>query len=207
MMNFEEKALYFKIETQAGKVLDFTEIFGNERAITVEIGSGKGEFLAVHSRFQPERNFIGIELRGKRIITILKKLEVNKNSNVRLLNLLVDKDITDYIKPASIDEFIIYHPDPWPKTRHRMRRMFQPEFLNVLSLLLKENGYLRVSTDDAQYARWIIKMFSERKDFQSMYENGYSMIAPEDHFTTYYDDLQEGQGFESWFMLYKKVRG
>jgi tRNA (guanine-N7-)-methyltransferase len=204
MLKVEEKALYFKIDTSIRERLDFNQIFGNDKPVTVEIGSGKGEFIAVHSRFHPERNFIGIELKGKRIITTLKKLDMQKNSNVRLLNLFVDKSITDYIAVGSIDEFIIYHPDPWPKTRHRARRMLQHEFLDILSLLLKKGGYLRISTDNAMYARQIVKLFTERKDFESVYADGYSMIPPEDHITTYFDDLQGIKGYETFFFMYKK---
>jgi tRNA (guanine-N7-)-methyltransferase len=207
MMSLDKKALFFNIEIVNGMPLDFHKIFGNERAITIEIGTGKGEFMAVHSRFSPERNFIGIELRQKRITTTLKKLDIEKNSNVRLLNLYVDKDITNYIAPSSIDEFIIYHPDPWPKKRHHKRRMFQHDFLDSINLVLKIGGYVRISTDNPEYAEQIVELFSQRKDFESMYKNGVSLIVPEDHFTTYFDDLQETKGYEPCFMLYKRVRG
>jgi len=190
-----------------GEQLDFKAIFGNNKPITLEIGSGKGEFLAIHSRIHPERNFIGIELRTKRITTILKKLDITKNTNVRLLNIFVDENVTNIIPDESIDEIIIYHPDPWPKTRHHKRRMFQESFLDSIKKILKRGGFVRISTDSYEYVLWIKDLFDKRDDYASMYEEGYTRIAPEDHFWTYFDEVQSQEGYEPLFMLYKKCRG
>lgn len=205
MTNIKEKEQFFNINIEDHKQLDFRLIFSNDKPLTLEIGSGKGEFIAIHSRFHPERNFIGIELKGKRIVTTLKKLDIQKNFNVRLLNLFVDNNVVETIKPASIDEIIIYHPDPWPKKRHHKRRIFQHHFLDAINPIIKPGGFLRVSTDDPDYAQWIIELFAQRKDFESSYPEGFTMIVPEDHFTTYFDELKASEGFDPWFMLYKKT--
>lgn len=204
-MHLIEKEAFFKINTEENKQLEFNRIFGNSRPVTLEIGSGKGEFIAIQSRFHPENNYIGIELKQKRIITTLKKLDIQKNNNVRLLNLFVDEKVTDFIKPASIETVIIYHPDPWPKKRHHKRRLIQHSFLNALNPIIKQDGYVKISTDDADYAQWIMEIFSERKDFSPMYKDCFTMISPEDHFTTYFDELKASEGFDTWFMLYKKI--
>ncbi|MCK9329671.1 MAG: tRNA (guanosine(46)-N7)-methyltransferase TrmB [Candidatus Cloacimonetes bacterium] len=204
-MDIKTKEEFFKINLEEGKYLDFEDIFGNNYPLCLEIGSGKGEFIAVQSRFHPETNFIGVELKGKRIITTLKKLDIEKNSNVRLMNLFIDENVTDFIKPNSLDTVIIYHPDPWPKKKHHKRRLIQHKFLDAINPIIKINGYIKISTDDAEYAQWIIDIFKERKDFKSIYPEDFTMINPEDHFTTYFDELQAQEGFETWFMLYKKI--
>ena len=201
-MTIEDKKKYFVIDIE--KPLSFRSIFGNERSIIMEIGSGKGEFIAINSRFSPEQNFIGVELKSKRIVTTLKKLDIEKHKNVRLLNLFIDSNVSEIIPPASIDEIIIYHPDPWPKKRHHKRRMLQQNFLDTLHTLLKEGGKIKISTDNLDYAEWIKELFKERKDFVAMYKEGYTSIIPEDHFTTYFDKLQAEQGFQPLFMMYKK---
>ena len=204
-MQIEDKMLFFVIDTKKRNPLNFRKIFGNDRSIVMEIGSGKGEFIATNSRFSPERNFIGVELKSKRIITTLKKLDPMKHPNVRLLNLFIDSNATEVLPPASIDEFIIYHPDPWPKKRHHKRRLFQHSFMDALYILLKTDGIIRISTDNLDYAEWIKELFAERHDFIAVYKDGYSSIVPEDHFTTYFDSLQESQGYQTWFFIYKKI--
>ena len=204
-MNIEEKKSFFVINFEKDKLLQFDEIFEYQKPITMEIGSGKGEFIAINSRFHPERNFIGIELKSKRIVTTLKKLDMTKNSNVRLLNLFIDENVTKIIPAGSIDELIIYHPDPWPKKRHYKRRMFQHAFLDAIYPLLKENGYIKISTDCTNYADWIAALFNERNDFISIYKDGFKSIVPEDHFWTYFDKLQSEKGQEPLFFIYKKI--
>ena len=205
MVLLEEKEIFFIIKPNLNEHLDFKEIFGNDKPITLEIGSGKGEFLALYSKFSPERNFFGIEMKDKRILSILKKLDREKNSNVRIMKLYVDKDIMNYIKPASIDEIIIFHPDPWPKKRHHKHRLFQIEFIDAIYPILKIGGILKISTDDLGYKEWIVDLFDKRKDFESMYEDGISMIVPDDHFWTYFDEVKSKEGYEPYFMMYKKI--
>jgi tRNA (guanine-N7-)-methyltransferase len=205
-MQLEEKLNYFCIEVKDGLLLDFRAIFGNDNPITLEIGSGKGEFLAIHSRVHRERNFIGVELRTKRIHTILKKIDAAKHSNVRLLNIFVDENVTKIIPPESIDEIIIYHPDPWPKTRHHKRRLFQNTFLESIKDIIKVGGFIRISTDSYDYVLWIKALFDKRNDFISIYDEGYTRIIPEDHFWTYFDEEQSQVGYEPIFMLYKKIK-
>ena len=203
-MRIEDKKEFFVIDIEPNKRLDFEDIFGNDHPICMEIGSGKGEFIAINSRFSPEQNFIGVEMKSKRIITTLKKLDPKKHKNVRLINIFIDSNVFTIIPPASIDEFIIYHLDPWPKKRHHKRRMFQPSFLDTLSLLLKKDGVIKISTDSLDYAEWIANLFENRNDFEAKYYSGYSYIIPEYHFTTYFDLLQAEQGYQPLFMLYKK---
>ena len=211
-MNIDKKVLFFLLNNEFGfksvaehNHLNLINIFGNDKPVIVEIGSGKGEYLAIKSLFHPEQNFIGLEVKNKRIITTLKKLDIEKNKNVRLLNLLLDNEINKILPSSSIDEFIINHPDPWPKKRHHKRRLIRHDIIDTLFNLLKEGGLIRISTDNLEYAEWIKHMFDERPDFKSIYKEGYNFIVPEDHFITYFDKLQAELGFDPVFMLYKKI--
>ena len=204
-MDISDKNKFFCLDISQGEQLSFEKIFGNKRPVTLEIGSGKGEFLALYSRVHPERNFIGIELKAKRIITTLKKLDIERNSNVRLLNLYVDENVTKVIPEDSISEIIIYHPDPWPKTRHHKKRIFQHSFLCSVNQILKAGGFIRISTDSLDYANWIKNLFAKRLEYVSMCAEGFTNIPPEDHLTTYFDELQSAEGFEPLFMLYRKA--
>jgi tRNA (guanine-N7-)-methyltransferase len=198
-----EKEKFFIIDKNSQSLISFGNIFGNDRPIILEIGAGKGEFIAMYSRFHPEYNFVGIELRSKRIVSILKKLDIKKNSNARLLNLFVDTHITEKIPENSIFQIVINHPDPWPKSRHQKHRLIQPEFLEALCSILMPGGFVKISTDDFQYVKWIVRIFGQCSSFKAIYSEGYSYAVPEDHIKTYFDDLLSAQGHAPAFMLYK----
>ena len=205
MMSLEEKKNFFLISPPEKGIINYANIFGNYHELSLEIGSGKGEFLALVSQKFPEKNFLGVELKKKRIITILKKLDPKKNKNVRLLNLRVDSMITNYLPSACLNELIIYHPDPWPKKRHHKHRLFQPNFLEACSQLLKDKGLIKISTDHAEYAQWITNLFSQRDDLLSLLPDQYCLTPPVDHFPTFFDQLQKEKGFDTWFMIYHKI--
>ncbi|HOD53044.1 MAG TPA: tRNA (guanosine(46)-N7)-methyltransferase TrmB [Candidatus Cloacimonadota bacterium] len=203
-MNLEDKLNYFVIEKKENEMMDFQKIFQNNHPVHLEIGSGKGELIQMQSFFHHFINFIGIEIKSKRIITTVKKLDIQKNKNVRLLNLFVDEKINQWISAGSVDEIIIFHPDPWPKRKHFDRRLIQHRFIDCLSWLLKENGILKISTDHPGYAEWIIRHFKERQDYVALFDDVSRFIFPEDHFTTYFDDLKAREGYLPQFLYYKK---
>ena len=197
-----DKFSHFLINIIDGEKVNYENIFNNTNPVVMEIGSGKGDFISTYSRFYPEINFLGIELKDKRINSILKKLDIDKNKNVKLIKLFVDKDIHKYIEENSIQEIIIYHPDPWPKTRHHKNRLIQNHFIDALKYMLKPGGRLRISTDDENYADWIVKLFKKRVDFISKYDEGFAFIKPEDHLDTYFDIIKANEGNETRFMIY-----
>lgn len=203
-MRIEDKLKYFVIEKENDQLIDFHEIFGNNHPIQLEIGSGKGELIQMQSFFHNFINYVGIEIKSKRILTTVKKLDLIHNKNVRLLNLFVDEHVNQYIAKNSIDEIIIYHPDPWPKRKHFDRRLIQHNFIDCLSLILKDNGYLKISTDHDGYAQWIIKKFKERTDYIPLFDNDSKFIIPENHFTTFFDELKTNEGYIPQFLFYQK---
>ncbi|MBN2461770.1 MAG: tRNA (guanosine(46)-N7)-methyltransferase TrmB, partial [Candidatus Cloacimonetes bacterium] len=156
---------FFLINRIADKDLDFTRIFGNVNPVYLEIGSGRGEFIVAKSRQNLQINFLGIDVKDKRIKTILRKLDLQENSNVRLLRLFVDQNLERIIPAASLERIYILHPDPWPKRKHHKNRLIQDLFLDVLSRLLIPSGDIMISTDHREYAWWIKGIFAGREDF------------------------------------------
>lgn len=132
-------------------MLDMRELFGNDRRVVLEIGSGKGRFLIASATEQPEVNFIGIEksLHYHRVIRdrVLKR----QLTNVRLINhdafLILQKTIPD----ASLSEVHIYFPDPWPRPREQKRRIIRPGVLTEIRRVLVPGGSGIYVTDHAEY--------------------------------------------------------
>ncbi|PID28717.1 MAG: tRNA (guanosine(46)-N7)-methyltransferase TrmB [Candidatus Cloacimonadota bacterium] len=201
----EEKRNFFLIKVEKDKQLDYEEVFGNKNPVHAEIGSGKGEFLAAKALLNPEINFIGFELKMKRIVKILKKLNIEDHPNVRIANFYIDHNITEHIKPQSLDCIYIQHPDPWPKRRHHKHRLIQQPFIDALAKMLKENAEVRIATDHDDYTKWIVKHFKERKDFSPKFENGFTLEPYEGHIVTYFETIKRREGFEPKFMHYRKI--
>jgi tRNA (guanine-N7-)-methyltransferase len=204
--DYQQKYDFFMISTVVTEPLDWKSIFGNDHPVHLEIGSGKGEFLSQIAARKPGINFVGIELKHKRIISILKKLDMQKHQNVKLIELYVDPCIQEKIKKKSIERIYIQHPDPWPKRKHIKNRLIQQELLDCLSYILEKEGIVELSTDHVGYQKWIISQFSQRSDFVPIHPGHISKIAQDDHIETFFEVEKRKEGFEPCFFQYRKVR-
>ncbi len=199
------KKEYFLLEAES--LLDYKKIFGNENPVHLEIGCGKGEFIHALPPKRPNINFLGIELKMKRVLMILKKIDEENHSNVRIMKLFVDAKVTEIIPAESLDVIYIQHPDPWPKRRHHKHRLIQQDFIDSLYKILKPGGTVELSTDHADYAMWIVDEFAQRKDFESLYTDGFTRVSPykDEHIETYFEKVNADIGNEPYFMHYKKI--
>lgn len=203
--DYEQRKDKFVLEVEEDVVLDFAKIFGNDNPVHIEIGSGKGEFISLKCRENRNINFVGIELNSHRITSIMKKLNLEEDNNVRLLNHYVDKEIIKVIPAHSIPVIYIQHPDPWPKHRHAKYRLINQAFIDTLNLMLLPEGRVEIATDHPAYSEWIIEHFRQREDFQSLFENGFTFEKQAGHIETYFEEVKRAEGFEPRFMFYKKV--
>ena len=204
MSDLEEKRQFFQIKLKAGMRLDPAALFGNANPVHWEIGSGRGEFLIQTALAHPEINFLALELKEKRIKTILRQIDPQTHRNIRLIRLFVNEQITDLIPDGSFQTIYIIHPDPWPKKRHHRRRLLQPGFIDVLFHLLQDGGAVKISTDHQEYAQWIVKLFLSRNDFTSVYENGFSRSRPAGQVETFFEKVKRKEGFPPYFMEFRK---
>jgi tRNA (guanine-N7-)-methyltransferase len=205
MDNLKKKREFFELNFKLGTKFNFRDIFENENPVHLEIGSGRGEFLLHKSVQHPDVNFLAIELKEKRIKTIIRQLDPKINKNVRVIKLFVDERITDYVLEGSFQMIYIIHPDPWPKRKHHKNRLIQHGFIDVLWKILKPEGIVELSTDHEEYADWIIQHFLERKDFESFYDKGFTRDSEERHIETFFEKRKKQEGFLPFFMKYRKV--
>ncbi len=179
-------------ETAAG-MLDPAALFDvAPREVWLEIGFGGGEHLAGQAARHPDIGFIGAEPFLDGVAKMLADIEREVLGNVRLrrgdARLLVDQ-----LTPRSIDRVFILFPDPWPKTRHRKRRLVQPEFLDALSRVLKPGAKLRFATDWADYAeRALADVVRDGRFTWTAEAPGDWRDPPADHVTTRYQEKRLG---------------
>ena len=131
--------------------LPFEAVFGNDSPVEVEVGPGKGGFLLGRAAACPETNFLGVEWVHAYAAYVADRAYRAALPNVRA----VCADAAEFFQTSLADSSIlrvhIYFPDPWPKRRHRRRRLITPAFLGEVRRVLQPSGWLGIITDDADY--------------------------------------------------------
>lgn len=128
--------------------------------LVVEIGFGRGEFLADLAARSPEQCFVGIEYSAKRVLKLARRLARGELRNIRLLCVPAQEALNQAIPDASVSRFWINFPDPWPKKRHFKRRLVAPAFTRDLVRCMQPGAALEVATDHPGYAEWIHETLS-----------------------------------------------
>lgn len=152
----ERAALMARLEpqfclTETGDTFDPIATFGREAPLVVDIGIGLGDSLTTMAAADPATDVIGCDVHTPGIASTLARIEAMGLANVRLVHgdALV---FLDRIAPGSLAGIRIYFPDPWPKARHRHRRMTSAANVDRFARLLAPGGVLHVATDIADYA-------------------------------------------------------
>jgi tRNA (guanine-N7-)-methyltransferase len=149
----------YGIEAAEGP-LDLARVFGREARRTLEIGFGNGETLLALAAAHPECDFLGIEVHRPGVGHLLLRAQALGIGNLRVICRDAVEVLRDGIPAASLDEVLVYFPDPWPKKRHHKRRMVQPEFLALVASRLRPGGVLRMATDWEPYAEQMLAVGS-----------------------------------------------
>jgi tRNA (guanine-N7-)-methyltransferase len=121
-------------------------VFGDGRAVEVEIGPGRGERVLAAAAASPAVNFFAIELRGGAADAIAARAARLGIRNLRVVAGDV-RWILRLVADASVAAYHIHFPDPWPKTRHRHRRLATPAFARELARTLAPEGAVHVASD------------------------------------------------------------
>jgi tRNA (guanine-N7-)-methyltransferase len=148
--------------------LDWPAFFGNTQPVQLDVGSGRGLFLFNAATSQPDQNFLGIEIdykEGRRAATRLKKRGL---TNARVLGGDVKIPLSRLIAPQSVAAVHVYFPDPWWKQRHRKRRVFNREFVDLVSNILIPGGLLHSWTDVEEYYGVISELMASHPDFETL---------------------------------------
>jgi tRNA (guanine-N7-)-methyltransferase len=131
-------------------------LFGPEtRCVWLEIGFGGGEHLAWQAAANPDVGIIGCEPFVNGVAKLLTEIEDRDLANVRIHDGDA-RDLLDLLPPASLDRVFLLYPDPWPKARHRKRRLITAVTVDRLARVMTDGAELRIASDIPDYVRWTL---------------------------------------------------
>ncbi|MEK3991526.1 MULTISPECIES: tRNA (guanosine(46)-N7)-methyltransferase TrmB [Robertmurraya] len=139
---------------------NWTEVFGNDQPIHIEIGTGKGRFITEMAKANPHINYIGIEVYKSVIVIALDRLIEEDLPNLRLMNVNA-VELQNYFAKGDVDQVYLNFSDPWPKTRHEKRRLTYKTFLSIYENILVDNGEIHFKTDNQGLFEFSLRSFSE----------------------------------------------
>ena len=118
--------------------------FKNDRPIVIELGCGKGEYTIGLAKLYPEKNFIGVDIKGARMWSGATQSFLDKMTNVAFLRTHIEL-IDRFFAPEEVSEIWITFPDPQPAKVNK--RMTSARFMQLYSRVLKKNGIIHLKTD------------------------------------------------------------
>jgi tRNA (guanine-N7-)-methyltransferase len=171
-----------------GKWKDF---FGNDNPITLELACGKGEYAVGLGKLYPNRNFIGVDLKGNRIWVGAKKSLQQNLANVGFLRTQIDQ-VADYFSPGEVAEIWITFPDPQLRLSKAKKRLTHPKFLRLYQKFLVPGGIIHLKTDSPDlydFTKLVISLYgctihTEKDDVFSE-----AAISDEMKIKTHYESL------------------
>lgn len=179
--------------------------FGNSNPLTLELACGKGEYTVGLSALYPDRNFLGVDVKGNRIYIGAKKCLENQQNNAAFLRTKIDQ-ITDYFAPAEVNEIWITFPDPQLRRSRHAKRLTHPKFLRKYQQFLASGGIIHLKTDSPvlyQFTLWVIDLY--KLELISNIDHLYaaSDISPELAIKTHYEGLDIAQSNRIHYLAFR----
>jgi tRNA (guanine-N7-)-methyltransferase len=146
---------------------DWASIFGNRNPLALEIGCGIGDFIALTAAERPETNFIAIDFYNKGCYKTCRRIDARELKNVRVLREEARQFIAERIPKGSLSAVYINCPDPWPKKKHRKRRLVNHAFMEYLRDYLSPGADFFFATDFDDYGIDVAGMMTGLEGFEN----------------------------------------
>ena len=150
-----------------GRPLDLDRLFGRRAPRTVEVGFGNGGALTALAAGEPARDFLGIEVYPPGVGRLLARCDEAGLANVRVAMADALDVLERWLAPSSVEEVLVWFPDPWPKKRHHKRRLVQPRFAALVHRVLQPGGTLHLATDWEPYAEHMLEVLDSSPGFSN----------------------------------------
>ena len=139
--------------------IDFSELFGNDKPVHMEIGCGKGQFMFELAARTPDINYIAVEVNESVISDACKKAKEAGITNVIFMKCGAEI-LTKYIKPQSIGKLYLNFSCPLPKKANENRRLTNIKFLEIYKEILTTDAEIHQKTDNMHFFEYSIEQYT-----------------------------------------------
>jgi tRNA (guanine-N7-)-methyltransferase len=172
--------------------------FKNENPIVLELGCGKGEYSIGLAKKHPERNFIGVDIKGNRIWSGAKEALDAKLANVAFIRTRIDF-IDHCFEENEVSEIWITFPDPQPQKTRARQRLTHPIFLDRYKKFIRKGGIIHLKTDSTSLYEYTMEVLKENKYKIHWHTNDLYKNCPPDRkelieIKTHYEKLFTAKG-------------
>lgn len=195
--------------TQHDTVVDLqgqwhTNHFGDTHPITLELACGRGEYTLALARSFPDRNFIGVDVKGARIWKGARIALEEELTNAAFLRTRIEQ-LTYFFAPQEAQEIWITFPDPFPKKENR--RLTSPAFMAQYRQLLPPGGFIHLKTDATDFYDYTLETYQDFPGVELVYHNediyNGELHMPELAFKTYYEHMHLRAGKQIKYLRLK----
>ena len=175
--------------------------------IILEIGFGSGENLLKSAKMNPDVLYLGAD---PFLNTNAKCIKAILNYNIKNIMIWPDdiRKVIEFFPSNIFSEIKILFPDPWPKFKHKNRRLIQDNFLISLYNVLKINGIITLATDHFIMKSWILEIFQNNSGFQWTAETADDWrIKPIHYVATKYEQKAINENRDPYWFIFKKILG
>jgi tRNA (guanine-N7-)-methyltransferase len=157
---------YLKTFEELPNPLDGEALFGHVAPLEVEVGSGKGLFMASAAAAHPERNFLGLEIAARYAEHAAARLARRGLTNATMVSGDALRVFRELISTGALAAVHVYFPDPWWKARHRKRRVMNEAFVADIQRVLEPGGELHFWTDVEEYFQTTLELLAAKTQLQ-----------------------------------------
>jgi tRNA (guanine-N7-)-methyltransferase len=180
----------------------WNEVFGNNNEIHLELGCGRGRFISDKAKLNPHINYVAIDLKDEVLIYTLRRVLEDEVTNVRVVPMNIQQ-IEGVFSKDEITKIYINFCNPWPKDRHKKRRLTHTRFLTEYKKFLKLGSEIWFKTDDTELFEESIEYFKEC-DFDIKYlTHDLHKSDFSQNIVTEYEEKFSSKGMKTMFLIGK----
>jgi tRNA (guanine-N7-)-methyltransferase len=210
LVRFAEIANFNNVlQYPSGMAGNWHSFFGNRNHITLELACGKGEYTVGLARLYPDRNFIGIDVKGNRIWVGARIAIAESLKNVAFIRTQIDK-ITDYFAGSEVNDIWITFPDPQLRASKVRKRLTHPVFLRKYQQILVKGGYIHLKTDSPDlydFTKKVISLYSLDLFADISDTNNARVLDKELEIKTHYESLDISGSNRIFYLKFGLTKG
>lgn len=171
--------------------------FKNQNPLTLELACGGGEYTLALAEMYPNRNFIGVDIKGARIWKGARKAIAEERTNAAFFRTRIEQ-INLFFEKEEVDEIWITFPDPFLKDSKENRRLTSAAFLDRYKSILKKGGLIHLKTDAPSLYTFTHEILKGYEGAEILYSKAdiykEALEFEELRFKTYYENMHLEDG-------------